>query len=409
MSRPLIDPSKWRLDPTLTFLNHGSFGACPIEVLEAQSAIREQMERSPVRFNLVQLPTLYEAARERIGPLLGISPNDLLFVSNASEGVSIALHSVVWREGDEVIVSQDSYPACRHMLTALSERYQINVKVAMTPFGGEDWSKRVYSAFKEQLTPKTRLLLIDHITSPTALVYPVKELIGLARSIGALSLVDGAHAPGQLSLDISGTLKPSFYVGNAHKWIMSPKSCAILYIAQEYRDQTLPLVVSHGYLTEGDARLRALFDWTGTRDYSAMAVLPETIDWIDQNCDGFESLRDYNNQLCRKARELIVKQLWGDDPPLLPPESAIAHLASIPLPKHLSTKFSVDSDSASKSTSAAAAGGVHPLQRALWAKGFEIPVIPSAHGLLIRISAQAYNDLEQYERLSKVLSRLGAD
>ena len=406
MTSALIAPSYWRLDPSLTFLNHGSFGACPIEILDAQSKVRNEMERSPVRFNLLRLPALYEEARTSVAPLLGLSPEEVLFVSNASEGISIALRSIDWQSGDEVIISQDSYPACRHMLTELSRREGLVIKVAMTPFGGERWAEEVIEAFTEQVSEKTKLVLIDHITSPTALVYPVKALIALADKIGAFSLVDGAHAPGQLNLEIQ-ELRPSFYVGNAHKWLMCPKSCAVLYVSPNLRQRTNPLVISHGYLAKGEGRSRALFDWMGTRDYSAMAVLPYTVKWINQRCGDFASLRAHNNKLCREARALLIDLLWsGHSVPSLPPESALAHMAAIPVPPHLSERFISDPSVNSPPSSSASAGRVHPLQRALWSEGYEIPVIPSAHGLMIRLSAQAYNDLEQYLRLANTLSHL---
>ena len=183
IKNPLVEPREWPLDPSLTFLNHGSFGACPREILQRQAALRDQMERSPVRFNLTTLPDLCEAARESVAPLLGVDPKNVVFVSNASEGVSTVLKTIEWRAGDEVIISQDSYPACRHMLNALALRHRLLIKVALTPFGGHKWEQQVVEAFEAQVSDRTRLILIDHITSPTALVYPVTELTSLAKQI----------------------------------------------------------------------------------------------------------------------------------------------------------------------------------------------------------------------------------
>ena len=202
---PLIDPELWHLDPALQFLNHGSYGACPKEILEVQRAIQLSMERSPVHFMLQQLPELTRKARECLSDLLSADPEHLVFVSNASEGVATALDAISWRSGDEVVLSQDSYPACRHMLTELSKRHGLKIKVALTPFAGvarsrsksehhQMWDQEICEAFRAQCNERTRLILIDHITSPTALIYPVRQLIELANEFGAVSLVDGAHA-----------------------------------------------------------------------------------------------------------------------------------------------------------------------------------------------------------------------
>ena len=182
----------------------------------------------------------------------------MTFVCNASEGVATALDAVDWTPGDEIIISQDSYPACRHMLTVLATRYQLKISVAHTPFAGEVglWKRHVIEAFQAQMTPRTRLILIDQITSPTALCYPVHELVQLAREHGLISLVDGAHGPGQLEINLHA-LSPDFYVGNAHKWLMTPKSCALFYVAPAWRERTFPRVVSHGFLAPASQRFHA--------------------------------------------------------------------------------------------------------------------------------------------------------
>ena len=151
------------------------------------------------------------------------------------------LNSIDWQAGDEVVVSQDSYPACRHMLTHLAQKYSFAVKVAQCPFTGfaSEWNELIIDAFDQQCGPQTRLLLIDHITSPTALVYPVKKLVELAKKYGAFSLVDGAHAPGQLALDLE-ELQADFYVGNTHKWLLTPKSCAVLYVNPTWQAKSFP-------------------------------------------------------------------------------------------------------------------------------------------------------------------------
>lgn len=405
IEKPLIAKEEWHIAPDLCFLNHGSFGACPKDVLHDQERIRLDMERSLVRFNLTQLPTLIQSARESIAPLIGASPESFVFVNNASEGVATALNCIDWHEGDEVIISQDSYPACKHMLTQLVQRYGLVLKEAKTPFGDDDWQTRVVDAFKQQCTQRTRLILIDHITSPTALIYPIKLLVQLAKKIGAISLVDGAHAPGQLALDLENTLAPDFYTGNTHKWVMTPKSAAILYVSPKWKTRITPLVISHGYLAQAEQRFHALFDWTGTRDYSAIACIPKTIEWVQQRCGGFMALRMRNNELLRQARSILIDRLWGIQAPSHPPVDALGHMAAILLPPKLA-EYPILDLNLTENTSAASADAIHPLQIALWAQGYEVPIIRTIHGVMLRISAQAYNDLSQYRSLADTLVRL---
>lgn len=402
---PLISPAEWGLDPDLIFLNHGSFGACPLGIRSLQQQVLDQLERSPVRFMLEKLPQLLGQAREAMSHFLNADPEGLIFVSNASEGVMTALSSISWRAGDEIILSHDSYPACRHMLTVLAERYGLVLKVAKTPFGGDPstWANEVLRSFDAERSPRTRLALIDHITSPTALIFPAQELVHWARGHGILSLVDGAHAPGQLEVNLL-ELAPDFYTGNAHKWLMSPKSSAVLYCGPELRHQLQPLVISHGYLAHEADRFHALFDWTGTRDYSATCVLPDTLSWIPEKGLTWGDLRLRNQQLTRSARELISQTLWGDSLPPLPPHSVIAQMAAIPLPPPLGDRARLETQGTHRVKSAAASAPLHPLQAWLNREGFEVPIIETVHGTFLRISAQAYNSFNQYEALSDRLN-----
>ena len=399
---PFIPTNEWGLDADLRFLNHGSFGACPSEVLSYQSQLRDHLEYSPVRFNLEKLPRLLTSAKASLAPILGCDVQDFCFVANASEGVMTVLNNIDWQIGDEVVVSRDSYPACRHMLTHLAQKHHFTIKVAQTPFASLDleWTKQVIDAFAEQCSPQTRLILIDHITSPTALIYPIKELVDLAKIHGAISLVDGAHAPGQLSLALD-LLHADFYVGNTHKWLMTPKSCAVLYVCPEWQSRIFPLVLSHGYLADSESRFQAMFAWTGTRDYSAALCMPATLTWLD-NHGGLDALRQRNNALCQQAREVIVDALWKDAKPALPPVDAIAHMAAIPLPTKLA-QFPQSLVSTVHHSNSAASSRIHPLQQALWALDYEVPIIETEHGTLLRISAQAYNHLIEYRALGDSL------
>lgn len=406
---PLINPEAWHLDSSLTFLNHGSFGACPREVLRAQRAEMEALERSPVSYYLREAPEKLKRSRERFAELLGAPSEGLCLVVNASEGVATALRAVKWRAGDEVVVSRDAYGACLKMLSDLSCQRGVTVRLAETPFGveGHDdtdayerWTKGVIEAFEAQCSPDTRLLLIDHITSPTALVFPAQALSELAVQQGALSLIDGAHAPGHVEVNLA-SLSPDFYTGNAHKWLMSPKSCAALYVGPRWRAQLTPLIISHGYDAPNEQRLHAQFDWTGTRDLSAWAALPHCLDWIEAQ-GGWRLIAARNHELVCEARERLMEVLWrGQEAPNMPPKEALGQMASLPVPSALSER----------ARAVVGLSELHPLQEWLYRHQVEVPVIPSPYAGspdLLRISAQAYNCRADYERLAELLTQLAS-
>jgi len=414
LTTPYLPPGEWRLDPALTFLNHGSFGACPREVLARQAGYQEALERSPVAFFVREAPALIAAARARFAELLGADEAGLCLVTNASEGVATALAALDWAPGDEVVISRDGYGACRQMLSALGARRGVVTRLAATPFaapgaGGAAWAAAAVGAFEEASGPRTRLWLIDHITSPTALVLPAAALVARARALGVVSLVDGAHAPGHAEVDLRA-LRPDLYTGNAHKWLLSPKGCAALWAGEEgprgerWRERLTPLVVSHGYAAPPARRLHALFDWTGTRDLSAWCALPHALDWLEAR-GGWRALAARNRALALAARALLAEALWGAAPPPLPPEEAVGQMAAVPLPPALVER------ARALSGEAAARVGLHPLQEWLFERGIEVPVIPAPHDGApdyIRVSAQAYNALPQYERLAGLLAGLRA-
>lgn len=422
LSTPSLSPDLWSLDPHLTFLNHGSFGACPREIIAEYRRYQDLLERSPVAFFVREAPALLSEARSRFARELGAPPEGLCLVTNASEGVATALAALDWVPGDEVVISRDGYGACKQMLRALAVRFGVVTRLAPTPFApvahaahvaqasagdAEAWRRGVVRGFESVSGPKTRLWLIDHITSPTALILPVERLVARARALGVVSLVDGAHAPGHVEVDLRA-LSPDFYTGNAHKWLMSPKGCAALYIGEggpreeRWRERVTPLVVSHGYGAPEAQRLHALFDWTGTRDLSAWCALPHTLDWLEAR-GGWRALAARNRALALAARALLVEALWGSTPPPLPPEGVLGQMAAVPLPA------AVVERARGASGEAAASVGVHPLQQWLFERGVEVPVIPAPYEGApdyIRVSAQAYNALPQYERLAGLLRGL---
>ncbi|MGB6356288.1 MAG: aminotransferase class V-fold PLP-dependent enzyme, partial [Steroidobacteraceae bacterium] len=264
----------WSLDPSVDYLNHGSFGACPIAVLDAQGALRREMEREPVDFLVAALPSRLEAAREVLAAFLGAEPSDLVFVPNATAGVNAVLRSLRLEVGDELLVTDHTYAACRKTVEFVAARSGARVVTAELPFPSRH-EEEIVSAVVNCVSPRTKLALIDHVTSPTALVLPAARLVRELQSRGVDTLVDGAHAPGMVPLALSD-LGAAYYAGNAHKWLCAPKGAAFLHVRRDRQALLHPTVISHGY-TEG---LQAEFDWTGTFDPTPWLCIPEALRFI---------------------------------------------------------------------------------------------------------------------------------
>ncbi len=234
----------WDLDPDIVFLNHGSFGACPRRVLEEQARLRRRLEQEPVRFYVRELEELLDLSRSKLAAFVDADPEGLAFVSNATTGVNTVLASFPFRAGDEVLITNHEYGACANAARYWAQRAGASVNVAAVPFPLQSEAE-IIDAVVRAVTPRTRLVLIDHVTSQTGLVLPLAELVAGLEDRGIAVLVDGAHAPGMLDLDIDG-LGASFYTGNCHKWLCAPKGAAFLVVREDWRHRVRPLVVSHG-------------------------------------------------------------------------------------------------------------------------------------------------------------------
>lgn len=384
----------WTLDPDVTFLNHGSFGACPRVVLEEQSRLRAQMEREPVRFFVRELPALLLRTREALGELLGASPEDLALVPNATYGVNTVLASLDFAPGDEVVVTDHEYNACRNVVAARAARTGARVVVAPVPFP-IDRPEQVVEAIVGALSPRTKLVLIDHVTSQTGLVFPVDRVIAEAAARGIDVLVDGAHAPGMLPLDLTA-LGAAYYTGNLHKWLCAPKGAAFLHVRRDRQAGLRPLAVSHGAnapLGES-SRFRVEADWTGTDDPTAHLAIPCAIATLSSLLPGgLDAVRAANKGLVLRARALLCEALRVAPPC---PETMIGSLATVPLP---------DGDGPPK-------GPLHvdALQDRLWFEHqIEVPIIPfpAPPKRLVRVAAQLYNRESDYARLVDALGALG--
>lgn len=381
----------WTLDPAVTFLNHGSFGACPRAVLEHQQQLRARLESEPVRFMVRELPALLEDARRRLAAFVGADADDLGFVRNATSGVNAVLRSLTLNAGDELLITDQAYPACRNALEFVAERSGARIVVATLPFVGAT-ADTVVDAVLSRVGARTRLALIDHVTSPTGMVLPLSRLVAQLQARGVDTLVDGAHAPGMLPVDLN-TLGAAYYAANCHKWICAPKGAAFLHVRRDRQRDLHPLTISHGFrFPAGDrSRFRMEFDWQGTDDPTPWLCVPAALDTVGSMVDGgWSEVWERNRSLALQARGVLCETLSVDPPTH---DELLGTLVAVPLP---------DGEDRPQSTPLY----LDPLQDSLlFEHGIEVPVVPwpAPPKRLLRVSAQLYNEPGDYEKLAEAL------
>ena len=393
MPSPLA--SHWLLDAEIAQLNHGSFGACPRVVLEAQTAHRERFEREPSRFILHEALPLLDASRSALAELVGCEGDDLAFVPNATTAANAVLRSYPFREGDEIIVTNHGYKACNNAARFVAERCGARVVVAEVPFPLAGANEVVESVLAV-VTDRTRLAILDHVTSPTALVFPVDRLVSELEGRGVATFIDGAHAVGMLDLNLE-KIGASWYTSNCHKWLCAPKGTAFLHTRRDRQETTRPTVISHGANTLLPDRSKYLceFDWTGTSDITGWFCVPECIAFLEGLFPGgLPALQEHNRSLALEARTLLCEAL-SVAPPC--PSQMIGSLVTLPLPP------GGEIDDQTWPTPEMT------LRDELWRKfGVQVPVFvwPEAPHRFLRVSTHAYNCTEDIERLATALRQL---
>lgn len=380
----------WQLDPATTHLNHGSFGATPIEVLEYQSALRTEMEHNPVDFMMRQYQPLLEAARVSVAEFVGADADGLVFVPNATYGVNSVLRSLEPQlpPGSDILVTNHTYNACRNAAAETARRIGGQLVIADIPFPIDD-PQVVVEAVYAAVTPATKVIVLDHVTSATALILPVREIIA-ALDPQLLVVVDGAHAPGMIDVDIRA-LGAAFYTANCHKWMCAPKGAAFLWVAEAFRDTIGAVAVSHGYndgWPQSASRFHAQFDWTGTDDPTARLSVPTALALLGEHLPGgWPAIRASNHALVLQGRELLTAALDADAPA---PAEMIGSIASLAVP----------TDRYPGHNAFEVVESLHDN----WS--IEVPVSPwpTLDHRLLRISAQQYNALTDYELLARALT-----
>lgn len=376
---PRLMPELWGLEPGIRFLNHGSFGSVPAPVRQACEAWRDRIEARPIEMLGRRLPELLAEVRAHVSGFLGSRADCTGFVTNATAGCNSALAAIDWRAGDRVLFLNHGYNAVRQCIHHHAVRRGATIDIVDIPWpvsGKDEVVARILGAIR----PRTRLLVLDHVTSPTALVLPVAEIVSGARDAGVMTLVDGAHAPGMIPLDV-GAIGADWWCGNLHKWCYAPKGCAVIVASEGRRDSTHPTVVSH-HLGRSFADE---FDWQGTCDAAPWLCARDAIDFTRSAAGG--SLRERNARLARWAHDMLCARL-GEEP-LVQSDAGelLGSMACVRVPDSLRRRFATAAE----------------LQAWLYdERRIEIPVIDFG-GWHVRLSAAPYNDNEDFERLAQAL------
>lgn len=381
----------WNLDENCVFLNHGSFGATPVEIQKEQRTWQQKLEHEPVRFYEDLAMGFMETTRSALAGFVHCDPDDLALVENATTGVNTILRSLTFNEGDEILVPDHAYQACRNAIDFVAERWGAVVVTVNIPFPIDDPST-VIDLIMAGVSERTVLAMIDTVTSPTGLLMPFERLVELLEKKGVSVLLDAAHGIGMIPLHLD-EMGASYTTSNCHKWLCAPKGSAFLHVRKDHQEKIHPLTISHGMTFPlGDTtRFRHEFDWTGTRDISAWCSIPATIECMAEMIDGgWPAIMQHNHDLAMKGRDILCDRL-GIEAPC--PESMISCIATMMLPpgEH---------------------GGIplhepDPLHSVLQEKyGIQVPVWSwdSPKGRYFRISAQLYNHEDEYHYLAEALA-----
>jgi isopenicillin-N epimerase len=414
---------QWALDPAIAFLNHGSFGACPRAVLDAQDRYRARMEAQPVQFLARDLPGLLATARRDLGEFIGADPDDLAFVANATGAVNAVVRSLRFEPGDELLTNDHEYNATINVLRHVAERDGARVVVARIPFPVAS-EGAVVEAILGAVTDRTRLALVSHVTSPTALVFPIEQIVAGLAERGVETLVDGAHAPGMLPLDLD-RLGAAWYTGNLHKWVCAPKGAAFLHTRRDRQPGIRPNTISHGAnaVVEPEAgaaavaggtgaartRYRAEFDWQGTLDPTAWLAVSDALRVVGGMLPGgWPEVMTRNHELTLRARTGLAGAL-GLEANQPAPDSMLGSMVALTLP--------------SEGPLASTGGGSSPLdtdplqQRLIDEYRVEVPIVPwpvpavespELARRLIRVSSALHNGPDDVDRLIAALAAIEA-
>ena len=373
--------NEFLLDPEIAYLNHGSFGACPRVIFEAYQRYQRELEHEPVDFLQRHFKPRLRAARASLAAFLGCGADDLAFVRNTTYGMNLVARTIPLGAGDTILITDHEYGAVDRMWRTLAE--EIGAKLVRVPLTlPATSSEAILEAFRSRIDSSVRVLAFSHLTSETSLRLPVAQLVELAREAGAVSVVDGAHAPGQVPLELQ-SLGADFYIGNCHKWLLSPKGAGFVYAAPEWADRIVPPVVSWGNISEGTSALLLENEWQGTIDISALLAVADAVAFLEQH-DWFENIVPRCARLLEDAIGAIL-ETTGQPSLYGAADMRAPQMASFRLP----------------------AGDYSSLHSKLYHRHkVEMPVVSGLQGEFFRVSVQAYNSADDLERLVAGLKEL---
>lgn len=373
----------WPLDPAAAYLNHGTVGVTPLRVMDTQRQIRDEIERHPSRFLLREAAGRFATstspksrlrqAADRAAAFLGAKGDDLVFVDNVTSGANAVLRSFPFEPGDEILVSDLGYGGVTRAAVFAARTHGAVVRTVEAPWPFR--AESIADAFVDAAGPRTRLAIVDHVSSGSALILPVEAIAGRLNERGVPLLVDGAHAPGAIPVNIP-SLGVDWYVANLHKWAWAPRSTAVLWARPERQASLHPAVISWG-LDEG---YTAEFDWVGTRDLTPYLASPAALDLLEEW--GGPAVREYNHALAWTAVHHLAER-WGTTFDV--PEAMVGTMAALPLPEAWGR---------TPEDARAVRDGL------LFDHGIEVQMHDWRHRVWVRVAAQIYNDMEDIERLA---------
>ena len=374
--------AQFLLDPTITFLNHGSFGACPKPIFEEYQRFQKELETEPVYFLIKKQKEYLQLAKNSLAKFVGCSPNDFFFTSNPTIAINTIMRSLNLKSGDEILTTNHEYGAMDRTWNFYCKKsgakyIRQNISIPIVS------KQQIIEEFWKGYTSKTKIIFLNQISSSTALIFPVKEICEKARELGLITIIDGAHVPGHIDLNITD-LNPDFYTGTLHKWMLAPKGSSFLYVKKSFQEMLDPLIVGWGYesLTPGESQFLDYQEFQGTRDISAFLCTPKVIDFLHQN--------DWKSKIVVSKKIVLDNyQRFCDllnSQPICPISNEfLGQMASIPIKTF------------------------HPveLKELLFEKyKIEIPIMPLNGNYYIRYSINAYNSQEDLEILYSALKEI---
>lgn len=371
--------SKFLLDPTITFLNHGSFGATPQSVFEAKVNLQREMEADPVYFIQKKLPIYLKVAKEPLAEFIGCDTDDFFFTPNPTQAINTIMRSLQLQPGDEILATNHEYGAMDRTWNFYCKKsgakyIRQNISLPITS------KEQILEDFWKGYSSKTKVVFINQISSSTALIFPVKEICDKAQELGLITIVDGAHVPGHIPLNLR-ELNPDYYTGTLHKWMLAPKGSSFLYVKKEFQADLDPLIVSWGYesLFPSESQFLDYHEYQGTNDHSTYLCTPQVIQFLKEN--------NWETQ-AKACRAMVIEQyprfckLLNSQPLCPVTEEFLGQMASIPV----CTSKPME------------------LKEVLYSKyHIQIPVMPLNDGVYLRFSINAYNTIADLDTLYAAL------